>query len=223
MKEIFDDINKADPLKRLVERETEQTELSPMDPPDAYAPPVMENIAYEEMHPVLQRLMDEHKNCLKELEALEETLLQIQKEGMSVERNKKLGAFFSFLDQTIVAHNLKEEKILFPSFHQKLLENGIHSHGPAATTGVDMLEDDHVKLMQLSAVAFNFFSLAGRLPDIASRAMVLDAAVEQGKALVEMLQLHIFREDNVVFAQAQQYVAKDELDDMLQRFEAFKK
>ncbi len=77
--------------------------------------------------------------------------------------------------------------------------------------------------MQLSAVAFNFFSLAGRLPDIASRAMVLDAAVEQGKALVEMLQLHIFREDNVVFAQAQQYVAKDELDDMLQRFEAFKK
>ncbi|MBK8677646.1 MAG: hypothetical protein IPN25_02730 [Sphingobacteriales bacterium] len=65
--------------------------------------------------------------------------------------------------------------------------------------------------------------MAGRLPDIASRAMVLDAAVEQGKALVEMLQLHIFREDNVVFAQAQQYVAKDELDDMLQRFEAFKK
>lgn len=223
MQESLKDISKIDPIKRLVERDTEQMEFSPMDPPDAYSPPMKDKIPYEAMHPVLQRLMDEHKKSIKEVDALEETLLQIQKEGMTAERNKKLGAFFSFLDQNIVVHNMKEEKILFPELHQRLLEKGLHSNGPAATTGVDMLEDDHIKLMQLSAVAFNFFGLAGRLPDATSRAMVLDAAVEQGKALVEMLRLHIFREDNVVFAQAQQYVGKHELDEMLKRFEKFKK
>lgn len=223
MHESLNDLSKTDPIKRLVERGTEQAEFSPMDPPDAYSPPVKEKIPYEAMHPVLQRLMDEHQKSLKEIAVLEETLLQIQKEGMTAERNKKLGAFFSFLDQNIVVHNLKEEKILFPSLHEKLLEKGLHSNGPAATTGVDMLEDDHIKLMQLSAVAFNFFGLAGRLPDAASRAMVLDAAVEQGNALVEMLRLHIFREDNVVFAQAQQYVDEKEMDGMLTRFEKFKK
>ena len=223
MHESLNDLSKTDPIKRLVERGTEQAEFSPMDPPDAYSPPVKEKIPYEAMHPVLQRLMDEHQKSLKEIAVLEETLLQIQKEGMTAERNKKLGAFFSFLDQNIVVHNLKEEKILFPSLHEKLLEKGLHSNGPAATTGVDMLEDDHIKLMQLSAVAFNFFGLAGRLPDAASRSMVLDAAVEQGNALVEMLRLHIFREDNVVFAQAQQYVDEKEMDGMLTRFEKFKK
>lgn len=223
MHESLKDISKVDPLKRMVERQTEKEEFSPMNPPDAYAPPVSDKIPYEQMHPFLQRFMDEHKNSVKQIDALEETLLAIQKNGMTAELNKKLGAFFSFLDSSIVSHNLKEEKILFPELQRQLLKRGLHSHGPADTSAVDMLEDDHIKVMQLSAVAFNFFGLASRLPDVASRAMVLDAAVEQGKALAEMLRLHIFREDNVVFAQAQQYIEKAQFDDMLRQLEKFKK
>ncbi len=77
-----------------------------------------------------------------------------------------------------------------------------------------MLEDDHIKLMQLAAVTFNFLGLAARLPDPASRAIVLDAAVEQGKSLVEILRLHIFREDKVVFSSAAELITSKEFQEM---------
>jgi len=215
-------IQKVDPLKRIVERQTDQEELSPMEPPDAYEPPNKEEIPYEERHPFLQKFMDEHKRCVKELDAFEEVLIKIHKEGVKPEFNKPMREFFEFVDNNVVSHNLKEEKILFPVLQKILLETGQHSNGPESTTAVDMLEDDHIKLMQLSAVTFNFFGLAGRLPDTASRAIVLDAALEQGKALVEMLKLHIFREDNVVFVQAQNNLGQEAMDGMLTELENFK-
>ena len=54
-----------DPLKRVVEKQTDQEELSPMDPPEAYEPPNLEAVPYEEMHPFLQKLRDEHKSILR--------------------------------------------------------------------------------------------------------------------------------------------------------------
>jgi len=219
--EDLKDLQKQDPLKRMVERQTQKEEFSPMDPPDAYSPPKEESIAYEDMSPAIQKLMDEHKKCEKQLSDFENVLEAIQKDGMKREFNKQLGDFFSFIDSDVVAHNLKEEKILFPTLQKVLLETGQHSNGPTATTAVDMLESDHIKLMQLSAITFSYFGLAGRLPDVASRAIVLDAAIEQGKALVEMMRLHIFREDNVVFVQAQNSISKGDLDEMDQAMKDF--
>lgn len=210
-------LNDIDPLERRAEKQSEQKEYSPMDPPGAYAPPGMEAVAYEAMHPVLQHLMDEHKMVVNELESFEGVLLDMQKEGVSREVNQRLSAFFRFLDEQIVRHHGKEEKILFPLLQERLLEKGEHSQGPVPKTAVDMLEDDHIKVMQLAAITFNFFGLAPHLPDPASRTLVLDAALEQGKTLVEFLRLHIFREDNIVFPLAHTHLTPDELDDMEQR------
>lgn len=185
-----------------------------MDPPDAYTPPGMEGVAYEDMHPFLQHLMDDHKVIIKELEAFESVLLHIQKEGVSRDVNQRLSLFFRFLDERIVHHHVEEEKILFPLLQERLLEKGEHGQGPAPKTAVDMMEDDHIKVMQLAAVTFNFLGFAPRLPDPASQALVLDAALEQGKALVELSRLHIFREDHIVFPLAQNLLDPDELDDM---------
>ena len=213
------DLDKIDPLKRIVEKDTGQKELSPMEPPEAYNPPSMDAIAYEKMHPFLQKFIDEHRLCTKELDAFEEVLIEIQKNGISKDLNEKLSKFFNFLDNNIVSHNLKEEKILFPLLNERLIENGEHSNNPVPKTSVDMLEDDHIKLMQLAAVTFNFMGLSGRLPDIASRALVLDAAIEQGKALIELLKLHIFREDNIVFSLAQKFIKKEEFAEMEEKLE----
>lgn len=210
-------INQNDPLKRKAEKQTEQEEFSPMDPPDAYSPPNLETVPYEDMHPFLQQLMDEHRNCTKELDEFEAALLHIQEKGVDRELNGKLSHFFEFFDEHIVRHNQKEEKVLFPLLQKRLLESGEHGHGPDPVTAVDMLEDDHVKTIQLAAVVFNFFGLVMRLPDANSRLVVLDAALENGKALVEMLRLHIFREDNVVFAQAQRLISEVEFADMMGR------
>ena len=47
--------------------------------------------------------------------------------------------------------------------------------------------------------------------------IVLDAALEQGKNLVELLRLHVFREDNVVFSLAHRLIATTEFDEMQSR------
>ncbi|GAF71195.1 unnamed protein product [marine sediment metagenome] len=199
-------------MKRMVEKQSDQEELSPMDPPEAYEPPNLEAVPYEEMHPFLQELQDEHKAYVEKLDTFEEALLQIQQNGVDRGFEEKLREFFHFFDNEIVKHSQREDKILFPLLHQRLIEKGEHSQGPAPTTSVNMLEDDHIEAIQLAALSFNFFGLAARLPDPKSQVMVLDAAINQGKNLIEHLRLHIFREDNVVFTEAHNHITNEEFD-----------
>lgn len=222
----FKKLQENDPLKRMVEKQTEQEEFSPMNPPDAYAPPAGEAIPYEKLPSLLQKLVDEHRNGLKELEAFEQVLALLHQQGLKPDQavDEGLRRFFRFLDEKVVRHNLKEEKILFPLLQERLLEKGEHSKGNYPKTAVDMLEDDHIKTMQLAAVTFNFLGLAARLPDAPSRAVTLDAALEQGKELVELMRLHIFREDNVVFPLAVKHIAESEFREMegaLAKFEQY--
>lgn len=207
-------INNGDPLKRSAEKQHEHEEFSPMDPPDAYAPPGIEVVDYADMHPFLQGLMDDHKAITEQLDAFEKALLSIQSEGMNREAHARLRDFFEFFDHHVVKHHQREDKLLFPLLHRRLLATDEHGRGSEATTSVDVMEDDHVKTLQLAAVVFNFFGMAVRLPDPDSRLILLDAALEQGKTLVEMMRLHIFREDNIVFAQAHRLLTKTELEAM---------
>lgn len=205
--------NQSDKLTKQPEKDV-QDELSPMDPPDGYMPPATESVPYEEMHPFLQKLTDEHKAFSKELDKFEEILLSIQENGIEKETNSKLRNFFQFFDNHSIPHNHREEKILFPLLAERLIEKGEHSQGPSPSTAVDMLEDDHIKSVQLAATVFNLFALSGRLPDHDSRLVVLDIALQQGKSLVELLRLHIFREDSIVFPIAHKHISKDEFDAM---------
>ena len=208
MKNIF---SETDYIKRNAEKDTGgKPEYSPMDPPDAYKPPGISPVPYEELHPLLQVFVNEHKNTMMRLEEFENTLLEIRKEGISKERNKKLGDFFKFLDDKIVLHNLKEEKVLFPLLHDRLLEKGEHSPGAIPETAVDMLENDHIKIMQLTTLTFSLMGISSRLTDPASQVMLVDMAIEQGNALVELIRLHIFREDNVVFALAHKHLSTED-------------
>jgi hemerythrin-like domain-containing protein len=221
--ENLKDMQNQDALKRMVERQTDQEEYSPMNPPEAYEPPDIEAIPYEKMPPFLQKLMDDHQTYKEQLDIFDSILNQLKEKGLTADPkiDESLKIFFSFVDEMIVLHNLKEEKILFPLLQNRLIEKGEHGQGLNPQTAVDMLEDDHIKFMQIAAITFNFLGLSARLPDTASRAITMDAAIEQGKALIEMLRLHIFREDNVVFSSAVELITVDEFEEMekqLQRF-----
>lgn len=211
-------LKSEDPLRRNAQKDDSGEEFSPMDPPDAYTPPNLAPVAFDELHPFLQQLMREHLDCLAQLDAFEKALLDIQTNGISREADKTLRDFFDFFDNNIVRHNQKEEKRLFPILHRRLLESGEHGQGVEPLTAVNVLEDDHAKALQMAAVAFNFFALSVRLPDPASRAIVLDAALEQGKELVETLKLHIFREDNIAFAQAHRLIDAATLDQEMKQW-----
>ncbi len=224
MNNIFENTEnkKTDYIKRFVEKDTGDVQVySPMDPPGAYKPQGVEPVPYDELHPILQLFMDEHKNTLKIIDELEATLIGIKQEGITKERNKKLGEFFSFLDDKIVLHNLKEERVLFPFIHDRMIDNGEHGIGPIPDTGVDMLENDHIKMMELGTLTFSLMGITSRIVDPVSNALLLDTCIEQGLSLVELLRLHIFREDNVVFPLAHKYLTKGDYDEITKKMKKY--
>lgn len=216
-------ITNQDPLKRMVEKESGLEEYSPMDPPDAYTPPMVDAIPYEDMHVFLQKFFDEHTQAKKELEEFEKALIAFKQSGWQRDKNIEIhfSSFFAYMDNQMIKHHLKEEKVLFPLLQKRLLEHEEHSKGKFPKTAIDMLEDDHLKIMQHLTLMFNFISLATRLPDLASRALTFDVAAEQGFTLIELLKLHIFREENVVFPKANKYISAAEFDEMLIQIDTY--
>lgn len=206
-------LNKQDPLKRMVERQNESEEFSPMDPPDAFQPPTIDEVKYEDMHPAIQSLMDEHKKCIELIGGFENTLNLLQTDGFSKNTMEGINDFFSFFDESIIEHNRKEDNSIFARLNPVLHKKGLYSVGSKKTV-VDLMEDDHIRMLQLAAISFNLFGLVTRIPDQQSGMVILDLAVEQSKALIETLKIHIFREDHVVFPLAQKYLSTIELDTM---------
>ena len=221
MKLDLQKLQKADPIKRMVERQNDTEEFSPMDPPDAFKPPKTEPIDYKKLPTFLKKLVDEHKVLTSELNRFEDILKSIQEEAMTHEANNGLGEFFELMDRKNLHHNTKEEKILFPVLQEKLLAKGEHSKGGVPVTALDAMEEEHTKIIQQAAVSFNLFQLAARLPDDKSVLLTLDAAIEQGKSLVESMRLHIFREDNIIFALACEHLTKAEFKTMEKQLSAF--
>ncbi len=185
--------------------------ISPFSPPDAYNPPnVDKDIEYKDMHPFLQSLMDEHKLYSQKVSEFENTLTLIEGGKVDKEIDNRLREFFSYFDEEIREHHLNEEKTLFPIISKKMNEDGTHSKGDENFNVIDVLEDEHIKSIQLAAVTFNMFALFSRIPDERSRIMILDVALTQARELVELLKLHIFREDTIIFSYAQKNLSDDE-------------
>ena len=188
--------------------ENTRSALSPMSPPDAYQPPGSDNIAFADLHPFLQEFAAEHEAVKAQLLKFEETIMGLKEKGVTVQINRSLKEFFRFFNDEFIPHIKKEEKTIFPALNKKLIEKNKLNPSLLSITPVDMMEDDHLKAIQLTVVVFNFFGLASRLKDEASRDIVMDAALEQAYQLIELLRLHIFREDRIIFPLAHKVVQK---------------
>jgi hemerythrin-like domain-containing protein len=209
-------MNTNDPLKRFVEKENEFEESSPMNPPDAFSPSTVDPVAYNDMTPFLQKLMDEHKVFITVLDNFESAMISWKKNDWNFndEINKTFNELFSFLDKNTPGHNKKEEKLLFPTLHSRLLQTGEHSKGDEPKTAVDIIEDEHIKVAQLGALCLNFLGLGSRLEDNKSREIVFELAYEQGKTIVETMRLHIYREDETLFPLAMKLISKEKFEEM---------
>lgn len=210
------ELQRTDPVKRNVEKGLEVVEHTPMDPPDAYTENELGKTTYQELDTFLQHLVDDHKAITKRVDEFEKALVAFREGGflLNPEVNKALGDFFKFFDEQLSAHNGKEEKILFPLLNKKLIAAGEHSIGEVPVTAIDVMEDDHVKFIQLGALSFNLLGLAMRLQDDKSRAFVFETAYNNARELIELMRLHIFREDHTLFPLAQKLISKDEFADL---------
>ncbi len=210
--------NEEDPLKRMVEKDSGGPELSPMEPPDISDSSVRpEN--FDKYHDCLKQLVSEHQDFSKKLMDFEKAILFFKENGLQKQEGIKdsINNFFGYIDNTVLPHNRLEEKTLFHLLNERLRTNEIYSNDGSENTVVDIMEDDHSKLIQLSALAFNLLGLASRLPDQNSRLIVLDIAIEQSMAMIELLRLHMYREDHIVFDLARQHLTEDELAEIKQQ------
>lgn len=212
-KEINLKLKEEDPILRNASKQLDQDELSPMDPPDAYemnTPEVEEKATY---HPLIQQYMTEHESALQVVEEFEKAMQRFKEGGYRLDDsiNDPLRKFFEFFENNLLDHNRREERQLFPLLHKRLIECGEHSESEKPTTAIDMMEDDHVKFIQLGALVFNMLGLAARLPDVNSRMFTYDVAYDNARELVETIKLHIYREDNVLFPLAHKLITFEEM------------
>jgi len=216
--------------QEIEEKEVEATMDSGLNPMSMslsdssnYAPPTtIDAIPYDEMPALLQQYMDEHQEVLKEIDRFEAALLRFKTERWIMDEDMTIAfsRFFNFLDTSLLDHNRREEKQLFPLLQERLLQNGEHSSytkymsDEDPRTGVELMEGEHVTFIQLSTLIFNFMGLAPQLPDVYSQSIVSDLAYEQGVQLIEMLRLHILREDQTLFPMACQLITEDEFEEL---------
>ena len=211
-------LKEDDPLDREAFKNDELGENSPMDPPDAYDEEAtnVDGIKYEDLSDSLKEMIDEHNELTIYAEKFEKALGEFHDSSymFTEDINEKFNQFFKYFDDHILPHNRKEERYLFPILQKRLIESGEHSPNKEKETAVDLMEDDHVKFIQLASLTFNLLGLASRLPDNHSSAITFDLAYHNGKELIELLRLHVFREDNTIFPLTQKLLSKEEIAEL---------
>ncbi|MBV6484023.1 MAG: hypothetical protein KFKLKKLM_00490 [Flavobacteriales bacterium] len=217
-------LKEVDPVKAIGEKDIEidNEELSPMDPPDAYSSYATIELENGELNESLTILKKEHEELAAVLDVFEKSISQFKELGyvLNNEVNDGFKKFFDFFDNHLLPHNRKEEKVLFPVLQKALLSNNEHGTGKNPVTAVDIMEDDHVKFIQLGALTFNLLGLAPRFRDEQSKMFTYDVAYNNAKELIELIRLHIFREDNTLFPLAQKYLSSQQFNQILNEMQA---
>lgn len=155
-----------------------------------------QSLAYEDMHAIVQGFQDTHKTIVEELSGLEQILTKLQEQGPDKAANEALGKFFKFFDSYVLPHNREQEDLVF-EFLEAHAEPPAEDADPDAMTVIEILREEHTHLIRMGAVMFNFFGVAGHLPDQASQRVIIEAGIRQGETLVDMFRMHIYREDKL--------------------------
>ncbi len=219
------DLSKKDPVQRNVDHGLDNMKgCTPFDPPSATEESKKELIPAGMAPELLKQLMDEHIAATSQLEAFEKALVNFKTNGyvLTQEINSVFSDFFKYYDNQLLLHNEKEDKVLFPLLEQKLLQSGEHSIGEIPNTAIDVMEDDHVRIIQLGTLTFNLFGLATRIRDEQSRVFVCETGYNTGRELTELLRLHIYREDYTLFPLAFKLISTEEFSALLPKAKKYK-
>ncbi|GIV27240.1 MAG: hypothetical protein KatS3mg027_1054 [Bacteroidia bacterium] len=208
--------NTDDKIKRIVEKSAQDEGMSPMSPPDYFnAPSKIEEIPYDQLPSPIKKLVDEHKVAIEQLEKFQNALVEFKESGFKYtpELSKTFKEFFEFFDNELIPHHQKEDKFLFPVLEKYLLKSGEHSKYMSNNqyeTSVDVMEDDHLKMLQVGALIFNLLGIYVRIPDTVSRNLIADFVFNKGMELIDLLRVHIYQEENILFPQSVKFLSEEE-------------
>jgi iron-sulfur cluster repair protein YtfE (RIC family) len=215
------EFNKNDPIKRQVEVSAKDrgSELSPMSPPEAYNPPSNIKVDYDKLHNCLRHLVDEHSELKENLLLFENILKRLQKNSaLTLEIKTEVIKLLDIFNQDFSEHNRKEEKYLFPILAKRFLEVGEHSNAKNPITPINVLEDEHTEVTKLANEAHCLWSLVFKITDPHSIRFLLREFLITSLKLIEVVRLHIFREDDIVFSLAQKHLTTEELSTISHHF-----
>lgn len=209
-------LQSIDPLKKQSEVSASDmgAGLSPMSPPDYNQPPSAFSVDFDNLHPFIKSLMDEHKELLTQIESFKKVLsdIKFKRKIENIDINP-IKSFLEFFHEEFISHNKKEEQHLFRILDKKLIEAGEHSSGNGQVfTGIKILEDDHIQAIRQGAVLNTLFNLYSSFSDSASMRLVFNEITKNCDELISLLEIHIFREDEIIFGQAQALLSNEELD-----------
>lgn len=212
----FNATENTDKIKRIVEKISKDDGLSPMSPPDYTNPPSKINeVPFDKLPSSIQKLINEHKEVLQYLNDFETSMQGFHNSNYnySAELSKQLSKFFEFIDKHLFPHHQKEEKILFPVLEKYLVKSGEHSKymtNGSYETSVDLMEDDHLKFIQVTSIVFNLLGVFVRIPDATSRHIIADLIYYKSMEMIELLRTHIYQEEHIIFPQCVKYFSDEE-------------
>lgn len=206
----------SDKIKRIVEKSAQDEDMSPMNPPDYFhAPSKIEEVPYDQLPSPIRKLVEEHKQAIQHLEKFQNALVQFKESGFKYtpELSATLKEFFNFFDNQLIPHHQKEDKFLFPLLEKYLLKSGEHSKymsNHQYETSIDVMEDDHMKMLQVGSLIFNLLGIYVRIPDNVSRNLIADVVFNKGMEFIDLLRVHIYQEENILFPQSVKSLSKEE-------------
>lgn len=205
---------KIDPVKaQTAPTQEEMGGLSPMGDAEDFQPDSEIQYPYEALHPFLKELFDEHVELTKKVDVLKAAVATMSTTHvLTPESNKQIQEFLEFFHEEFVPHNKKEEADFFPILHKRLLETQEHSTGSNPFTGIKILEDDHVHAVRLGAILANQIYLMSMIKEFKSQSVLANEIRKTANELAELIELHIFREDNIAIGLGQKLLTTEELD-----------
>lgn len=206
------EFKKADPLHIGAVKELNDAGRSPMNPPEPFDVSSIHALPLEKLNKTLQVLVNNFKTIQKRLSDFELAIIEWKSRDNVLFKKtfESFSAFFKFFDEAILTNNAKEEKFLFPVMQKHFLKNGEHSIASSPKTAIDILEDEHVKIIQTGSIVFNMMGLATRIPDLQSRKIILEYVENQSVELIELIRLNIFRKENILYPLAQKNLSEKE-------------
>lgn len=141
----------------------------------------------------IKSFQDEHQEALRKLAALGEDLRALRNGAALEEHRRRIEDFAAFLEEALKVHFRREEEALFPALGKYI---GLDS-GPIA---VMLAEHEEIRAAHRELVK----ELAEERPDV-------EVVIGAGGTIIDILEPHIDKEDNILFPMAGQVLSPNEL------------
>lgn len=158
----------------------------------------------------IERLIECHDQIMARLSVFSRSLRAIEKHGLVgfVSEKEDMKVMFDFIDTSIFPHERDEEEPLFPKLLPKL-KTKLSRHG-TGDTPIDVITKEHRMVAEVATRVRGLAPLIERDIHSVEASILLKEFLNKGRWLIQAYQRHTWRENNVLFPLAEQFLTAEE-------------